>query len=400
VRRLVVFTKLFWPEGTGGELATYTIVKDVLSKHFDVTVVSGTKSPAPDVLKCCRYIYWGALRSRLKPAEWLRVFANSRVVKRLVEGADVVYIAFHSLLPLAAVAKAVKPGVKVVVHLHNYQPLTFTSVVLAERGPDLATDVVVELGESGSLLRAVASGFGHYVNVLNRVALLYADRVICVSRRQCEVLERYVPEVRGKAAVVYNPLPPMPNVEKRPDEVPTVLYVGGGSFIKGFHIAVKTLAKVLASHNTKAYVIAGRSVRPEQARLLEKLSKKFGERFVMLGKIPREELLSLYSRAWALLFPSINEEPLPYAVLEAAAMGTIPVAFRVGGVLEIIKGTPAERFLCKPNDVPCLFKKLEEVLSLTSNDLIGMSLDLRERLVKRVSVTYIGEKFEKLFISL
>jgi len=378
VRRLVVFTKLFWPEGTGGELATYTIVRDILSRHFDVTVVSGTKSPAPDVLKCCRYIYWGALRSRLKPAEWLRVFANSRDVKKLVEGADVVYITFHSLLPLAMVAKAVKPGVKVVVHLHNYQPLTFTSVVLAGRGPDLATDVVVELGESGSLLRAVASGLGHYVNVLNRVALLYADRVICVSKRQCELVEKYVPEVRGKATVVYNPLPPMPDVEKRPDEMPTVLYVGGGSFIKGFHIAVETLAKVLASHNARAYVTAGRSMRFEQARLLEKLSKKFGERLVVLGRIPREELLRLYSRAWALLFPSINEEPLPYGVLEAVAMGTIPVAFRVGGVPEIVEGTPAEEFLCDDLNLNCLTAKMEHVLTLSRDEIITIATKLSE----------------------
>jgi len=400
VRRLVVFTKLFWPEGTGGELATYTIVRNILSRHFDVTVVSGTKSPAPDVLKCCRYIYWGALRSRLKPAEWLRVFANSRVVKRLVEGADVVYISFHSLLPLAAVAKAVKPGVKVVVHLHNYQPLTFTSVVLAGRGPDLATDVVVELGESGSLLRAVASGFGHYVNVLSRVALLYADRVICVSERQCEILKRYAPEVRGKAAVVYNPLPPMLDVEKRPDETPTILYVGGGSNIKGFHIAVRVLAKILAKHNYRVYITYGRSIRPDQVELLKRLSKRFDGRLRTLGRLPHEELLKLYSKTWALLFPSIWEEPLPYAVLEAAAAGAIPVAFRVGGVPEIVEGTPAERFLCEPVDMSCLFGKLEYVLSLAPNDLIDMGLNIREKVIKKFDVRYIGEKFKNLFISL
>jgi len=93
----------------------------------------------------------------------------------------------------------------------------------------------------------VAAGFGYYVNTLNS-----ADRVICVSRRQCELVKRYMPEIGGKMSVVYNPLPPMPDIEKRPDEVPTVLYVGGGSLIKGFHIAVKTLAKVLIGHNARA----------------------------------------------------------------------------------------------------------------------------------------------------
>jgi len=397
VHKLIAFTKLFWPEGGGAELATYTVVRDILSKYFDVTVVSGTKSPAPDVLKCCRYLYWEALRPRLKPVVWLKTFAGSNAIRKIVKEADVVYISSHSLLPLAAVAKAVRPDIKVVVHLHDFQPLTFTSVVLAERGPGLTTDVVVELGESGSLLRAVASGFGHYANALNRVALLHADSVICVSRRQCEILEKHAPEVRGKAAVVYNPLPPMPDVEKRPDEVPTVLYIGGGSFIKGFHIAVKTLAKVLASHNARAYVIAGRSVRPEQARLLEKLSKKFGERFVVLGRIPWEELLRLYSRAWALLFPSINEEPLPYAVLEAAAMGTIPVAFRVGGVPEVVEGTSAEKFLCEVADVGCLSEKIEDIFGMSREKLVDMAIEIEESVKGRFDLESVTSKMLKAF---
>jgi len=120
--------------------------------------------------------------------------------------------------------------------------------------------------------------------------------------------------------------------------------------------------------------------------LLEKLSKMLDKRFVVLGRIPREELLRLYSRAWALLFPSINEEPLPYAVLEATAVGTIPVAFRVGGVLEIVESTPAEEFLCEPDDVSCLFERLEGVLSLASSSLISVGLDLRERVIKRFNV--------------
>ena len=41
--RVLVFSKLFWPEGEGAELATYLIVK-LLSRRFDVAVVSGTGS--------------------------------------------------------------------------------------------------------------------------------------------------------------------------------------------------------------------------------------------------------------------------------------------------------------------------------------------------------------------
>ena len=38
---------MFWPEGGGGELATYLFLRRYLGRHFDVVVVSGTERPAP-----------------------------------------------------------------------------------------------------------------------------------------------------------------------------------------------------------------------------------------------------------------------------------------------------------------------------------------------------------------
>jgi len=398
--KLVVLSKLFWPEGGGAELATYILVKEVLSKHFDVIVVSGTRKPHRDVLECCRYIHWGVLESGYKPLEWLGVFSNLQTFRKLIEGADVVHIPSHTLIPLAVAVKRVKPDMRVVIHLHNYQPLTFTSVKLAERGPDLATDILVELGESRSLFRAVASGIGHYINALNRVALRYADRVICVSKRQCEIIEKYTPEVRGRTAVVYNPLLPMPGIEKNPDEAPTILYLGGGSHIKGFHIAVEIFAEILARHDCRVYVTYGRNIRPGQVKLLEKLSKRFSGRLAALGRLPHEELFKLYSKAWALLFPSVYEEPLPYAVLEAVATGTIPVAFRVGGVQEIVGGTRAEKFLCEPNNIECLKEKFEEVLSAKPENIISLGLELRMEIMKRFSIEDTERELVKVFTSL
>jgi len=390
--RLVVFSKLFWPEGGGAELATYTIIRDILSRHFDVTVVSGTRRPSPGILECCSYIHWSVLESRYKPVEWLKAFSNPQALKKLVDGADVVYIPSHTLIPLAIIIKRVKPGVKVIIHLHNYQPLVFASILLAGREPDLATDILVELGESRSLFRAMTSGVGHYINIVNRIALRYADRIICVSRRQCELIEKHVPEARGKTAVVYNPLPPIPNVEKDPDNIPTILYVGGWSYIKGFNIAVKVLTEIITKHDCRAYVIYGRSMQPEQTELLEGLSKRLDGRLKALERLPHEELLKLYSRAWILLFPSINEEPLPYAVLEAAATGTIPVAFRVGGVPEILGNGLARRFLCGIQDLGCLIEKIENALTLSWHEFIEISAELRNRVQQEFSIERVKEK--------
>jgi len=53
---VLVVAKLFWPEGSGGELATYIIAKNILSKHFGLTIVSGARRPVADTLEHCKYV--------------------------------------------------------------------------------------------------------------------------------------------------------------------------------------------------------------------------------------------------------------------------------------------------------------------------------------------------------
>jgi len=244
--RILVLTKLFWPEG-GTELATYLVVKDILSKHFDVAIISGTRSPEPDILKHARYIHWGVLEARYKPIEWIKTFVGIGWIGNLVEEADIVYIPSHTLIPLTIAVRTTNSRAKVVLHLHNYQLLTYTSVVLANREPDVATDIIVELEEHKSLLRALLAGFGHYINYINRFVALLADKIICVSHRQCEIILRHIPGIKNKAEVIYNPPPPIPTINKRVSEEPTLVYAGGASYIKGFQILIKALAKILRS---------------------------------------------------------------------------------------------------------------------------------------------------------
>jgi hypothetical protein len=65
--RILVLTKLFWPEGGDAELAIYLITRDILSKYFNVTIVSGNRNPEPDILKRTGYIHWSALEAEYKP---------------------------------------------------------------------------------------------------------------------------------------------------------------------------------------------------------------------------------------------------------------------------------------------------------------------------------------------
>jgi glycosyltransferase involved in cell wall biosynthesis len=75
----------------------------------------------------------------------------------------------------------------------------------------------------------------------------------------------------------------------------------------------------------------------------------------------------LYRRAWALLFPSIWEEPLPYVVMEAMLTQTIPIASKVGGVLELIISDRLREFMFKPESSEELYEKIMNLLSLCND---------------------------------
>ena len=383
-QKIVVFTKFFWPEGSGGELATYLIVRDIFARYFDATIVSGTAKPHPSVLSGCRYVVWDVLRSRYKPLEWLKLMLNTRWVRRLVEEADIVYIPSHTLLPLAIAIKRIKPCVRVILHLHNYQLLTYTSVILPNNAPSMKSVIIAERYEHDSITRAVATGLLQPLNRINVLALHYADSVICVSRRQAEIISNKAPQLAHKIRVVYNPLPETPPVEEK-FENPTFTYTGGGSYVKGFHIFIQASLNVLKRKKNASFMLTGglRGFRDHHMRLLEKLNDSLAGSFRLLGHLPYEDVLKLYSRSHAVLVPSIWEEPLPYVVMEAMAMGAIPIASRIGGIPEIVKGTYAERMMFTPGNSNEMAKRMEEVSSLSKDQLIDIGHKLREDTLKR-----------------
>lgn len=398
--KILVLSKLFWPEGSGGELATYLVIRDILSKYFDVTVVSGTRKPAPDTLKICRYIHWYMLRTKYKPLEWIKIFANMDYVKRLIKEADIIYLPSHTLIPLAIIFKRLKPGVKIVIHLHNYQPLTYTSVVLSNREPDLATDIIVERWEHDSIARAAAIGLLGSLNKINTLALGVADRIICVSKRQRELILRKMPWLRFKTHVIYNPPPHTPSIEKRLSPLPKFLYGGGFSVIKGIHVLMKALKNLEIREKIqmpRLIITYGRI--SENQRFVEMI-KRLNIKVEILGRISYEEVLKLHRISWATLFPSINEEPMPYTVLESALLGTIPIASRTGGIPEILEGTLAEKYMFTPGEAGELAKKIEDIMLLPREEVLDIGTRLRQHAIKIFNREEIERKIADLFKSL
>jgi len=204
--RLLVVTERYWPDGSGGELATHLIL-DVLRERFNITVLTGTARPAR--LPGVRYVYELLLSRRKKVALWpncMRLAKSARFLELLREN-DIVYVPRFAY-PVIPAAKRL--GKRVVVHLHDYAPVSYTAVILApyeEHKHRISHDDVVLECAKGPAHCAGAVALW-WLPRLARRWLSQADRIICVSRRHAEIIADLAPELGGKIEVVYNPPPP------------------------------------------------------------------------------------------------------------------------------------------------------------------------------------------------
>jgi glycosyltransferase involved in cell wall biosynthesis len=115
----------------------------------------------------------------------------------------------------------------------------------------------------------------------------------------------------------------------------------------------------------------------------------------LIGKVRDEEILKLHQETWALLFPSICEEPLPYAIVEACLAGTIPVSSNVGGMAEILGGTPAENYMFRAGDAEEFSKKIEMLVNEKPYTIINIGKKTRKFVLRRLenSLNRLGRVF-------
>jgi glycosyltransferase involved in cell wall biosynthesis len=384
--RVLIVQELWWPKGRGGILATHLITKVLVRHGFKVRVVTGVEEH--EFIDNVVFIHEPRFRASNKLELWLNTYMVSREgwFRKLVKWADVVYIP-HYAYPVIPSVKEL--GRRVIVHLHDYQPISYTSVMF--HGDDFKSDFTrtfhYELHQHG-LVRALVTSPLTPINALARGWVSRADAVVCVSNRQCEIMREGMPEIRDKSVVIYNPLPNVSPVRKELGEEKVLLYLGGSSFVKGFHLVLKVANELLRKHRDLRILMT----RVEGYRSLP-------SNCVALGELPYQDVVKLHSRAYALLFPSIWEEPLPYVVIESMLMGTIPIAARTGGGPEVVVGSPAEDYLFTPGDVNEFMDKIEAVLTQSRDHLLDVGMKLREHLLKLFNTDYIENKIVDLFKS-
>jgi glycosyltransferase involved in cell wall biosynthesis len=395
---ILAISERYWPEGGGGEFATHLIL-NILRKRFEVTVVTGTRSPSK--LPGVKYVYEPLLSKREKPILWLNTvkLVHTQSFQKLLRESDVVYIPRFAF-PIISYAK--KLGKKVVVHLHDYIPISYTAIVLApyEEHKHRITLDNIRLECMKSLKHCIGANLLWWLSKLARKWVSQADKIICVSKRQAEIIADQAPELRDKIEVVYNPLPPeIINAEPRKelDDTPTFLYIGGDSYIKGFHILLKAV-KELGKQGIRLCIFLAGEYNYSNLRILSELRSKYQSLEIwVLGKVGYKDVIKLHEKSWALISPSITEEPLPYAVVEAMTLGTIPVASSVGSLPEIVGDCPAKKFLFKPGDVNDLIEKLKILTLQFKENILSLATECRNHIIEIFNKEDIERKIVGVF---
>ncbi len=236
---------------------------------------------------------------------------------------------------------------------------------------------------------------------LDRFALRWMDRVVCVSHGQAVKVRRagVAPE---RVTVIRNAIRADRFAEPQPEyreqlghffADPPALIVGAAGRLspeKGFDVLVRAAAEVCARRSDVGFVLFGEGFL--RAALQDTIARAgLGGRFVLAGFRPNLDAFVPHLDLLAL--PSFTEG-LPNVVLEAFAAGVPVVATAVGGTPEVVEHGQSG-YLVPPGDVVALADGLLRVLGSPVRRALGESG--RERVLRDFTFEAQARQYEELF---
>ena len=177
------------------------------------------------------------------------------------------------------------------------------------------------------------------------------------------------------------------------DNVPVIVMASRPAMWKGYSVLITALSKVKEDFQC-VLIGAGDGSTKFQKILIDKIIKLKLEAKVKLLKSTRD-IQAAMILGDIVVMPSLTPEPFGRVILEAQALGKIPIAFDHGGASEtIIDGKNG--FLAKPVDVDSLSKKISLALSLKGSKMEKIG----EFSKKNVSKNFSHDKMCRLTLSL
>lgn len=164
-----------------------------------------------------------------------------------------------------------------------------------------------------------------------------------------------------------------------------VLYAGMLIYLKGIHVLIESMARVVERYEQQLLLIAGSG---EYYKELEKLvyDRKLENNVVFLGHLDQRTLALYMQNCMVLVLPSLSEG-LGRVLIEAMACGKPVIGTNVGGIPELIKDGE-NGFLISPNEPYIL---ADRIIYLIQNPDIAIKMGANGK--KLVYDIFSNEKY-------
>ncbi len=165
---------------------------------------------------------------------------------------------------------------------------------------------------------------------------------------------------------------------------------------KSYEYFVQTATMVLKELPNTKFLIVGRNFHHDNKYLnhLQELSKQLGveDKFIFMDK--QEDIPQVFASLDVFVLPTL-EEPFGRVLIEAMACGKPTVAFRSGGVPDIVEDA-VTGFLVKPKNVVGMAEKISYLLK-NSNTASAYGRNGRMRAERLFDIKHHTEKIENMY---
>lgn len=198
-----------------------------------------------------------------------------------------------------------------------------------------------------------------YARLVSRCVGRLSDKAVFVSRATLEHMCKLNPSLRAKAVLIYNGIDERRATAGRPgtlkaelgwdQNVTVVGMIGRINWWKGQEKLLDCAALLVNSHPELRFIMVGGVFDGEEARREELLARireaGLQDRVCVLDFRP--DIGSVLADLDVFVLPSTEPDPFPTVVLEAMAASRPVVAFRHGGVCEMVEDG-VSGLLCRP----------------------------------------------------
>ena len=288
-----------------------------------------------------------------------------------------------------------------VVHAHDW--LTFEAGILAKKNygiPFVAHVHATEFDRSGM-------NYGNrLIHEIEREGLLYADKIIAVSKATRDIIVKKYGIPKNKIDVVYNALDEKfvrsaytydsedyKYLEKMKGLGYTIIStVGRFTVQKGLTNMMKAAARAISKNKKLIFVFAGDG---EQREELLALSAKYriSQNVVFTGFVRGKQLRDVYEVSDIFVMSSISE-PFGLTALEAAHHGDVLILTKQSGVAEVVRS--AMRY-----DFWDTEKLADEIIAISKS--AALKKTLKDGIIKeycRISWNDVAKKVESIYNSI